>query len=143
MLRDGVRDGDPFRLALLDFHMPGMTGLELARDISTDADLSRTRLALLTSSGFDGDPVTVREAGVRAYLAKPVRQSVLYDRLAELVADDDSELLDTGATPAEVLEVLETAGPPAANGGPKLRVLVVEDNEVNRRLVTAMLETLG
>ena len=130
---------DPFRLALLDFHMPEMDGLELARAISGRPDLAGTGLALLTSSGFDGDPVAVRRAGVRAYLTKPVRQSVLYDRLADILESDGSH---TGPSPALPPAPHVAAGAPSRSRSAGT-ILVADDNEVNRLVAGAMLESLG
>ena len=129
---------DPFRLALLDFHMPEMDGLELARAISGRPDLAGTGLALLTSSGFDGDPVAVRRAGVQAYLTKPVRQSVLYDRLADILESDG-----TLAGPSPALPPAPDAAATPSRSRSAGTVLVADDNEVNRLVAGAMLDALG
>jgi len=84
-LRDAVREGRPYQIAILDMQMPGMDGLSLARAIRADASLAATRLLLLTSIGVSEDGDRLREAGIAAHLTKPVRQSELYNGLAEVM----------------------------------------------------------
>ena len=74
------RKGDPYDVALLDFHMPDENGLELARRITASPTLRHTRLILLTSSGqVEADDPT---SGIRCRLTKPVRQSRLLDAIS-------------------------------------------------------------
>ena len=60
---------------ILDMQMPHMNGLELAH-IKADADLAPVRLVLLSSGQCDEEQ-SAREAGIAAYVAKPVHQSQL------------------------------------------------------------------
>src|SRR6185312_9900965 len=50
-LRAAAQAGEPFALVILDGHMPGMDGVELARAIGADPDLRSARLVMLTSTG--------------------------------------------------------------------------------------------
>ncbi|MBI5103525.1 MAG: CHASE3 domain-containing protein, partial [Solirubrobacterales bacterium] len=79
-LHGAVRRGEPYDVALLDFNMPGMDGVQLAAAISAAPALRGTRLVMLTSSGTGMQEA--REAGVAEFLTKPVRQSRLYDAIA-------------------------------------------------------------
>src|SRR5205085_9449646 len=85
MLRDASARGAAYDLAILDLMMPCMDGFELARAIKSDADIAGVPLVLLTSFGQRGDGASAREAGVAAYLTKPVRQSQLFDCLTTVV----------------------------------------------------------
>src|SRR5262249_58469302 len=64
--------GEPFAVALLDFQMPEMDGLELARHIKADLVLAGVRLIMLTSLGVRGQREQARAAGIEAYLIKPI-----------------------------------------------------------------------
>jgi signal transduction histidine kinase/DNA-binding response OmpR family regulator len=139
MLRTAVRRGEPYDLIILDMHMPVMDGLTLARIIKADPTLAQHPLVMLTSVAQRGHRQLAQEAGICAYLTKPVRQSQLFDCLATVL----------GAT-----EVPEVASPPAVSPTTSdtpvehrerlhLPILVAEDNVVNQRVAVRLLEKLG
>jgi len=125
-----VLDGHVFDLAILDMHMPQMSGVELARRLR--AARPSLPLVLFTSLGR-------KEAGdvdglFNAYLAKPLRQSQLFDTLVTLLAHD--------AAP----KVTATAGPRLDAGMAvrhPLRILIAEDNVVNQKLALRLLQQMG
>ena len=126
-----VKAGEPFDLAVLDMHMPGMDGLKLAQKLKAlNAGLP---LVLFSSLGR-------REAGdsegfFSAYMSKPLRQSQLFDTLVGLLADDDAQL--PAAAPAKpLMDVgMSTRHP--------LRILLAEDNVVNQKLAMRLLQQMG
>jgi PAS domain S-box-containing protein len=134
MLRRAKRAGSPFELALLDLNMPGKGGLDLAREINGDPSLSETRLVLVTSSAKRGDARAARAAGIRAFLTKPIRQSLLYDTIVDVVG---RKAHDPGAPMVTQHSIAER------KRGARRRVLLVEDNEVNQKVGALMLERLG
>jgi two-component system, sensor histidine kinase and response regulator len=129
-LREAVSGGIGYDIALLDLNMPGMDGLEVARRITRDPALAGTRLGMLTSSEGAGEAAAAREAGVGAFLRKPVRQSQLYDALMQLVM------------PGAVAERARAArqAPAATRSG---SILLVEDNPANQLVGSKMAERLG
>ncbi|MEA2340442.1 MAG: two-component system, sensor histidine kinase and response regulator [Solirubrobacteraceae bacterium] len=127
-LRVAAEAGAPYDLALLDFHMPGMDGIELAQHIADTPALRSTRLVMLTSSGQE--LARAREAGIVEFLTKPVRQSRLYDAIASALHEDAER-------PRHV-----PAAPSAATMGNGV-ILVVEDNAINQRLTVRLLERRG
>jgi PAS domain S-box-containing protein len=134
VLRLAAGEGEPYDLAIVDMRMPGMDGVELTRAIKADPALSPTRVVLLTSVGEDVGR-KAREAGVEASLAKPVKQSQLYDCLASVAGLRDQT---EGETPSPAPN--EEAGARARKG---VRVLLAEDNPVNQTVALRMLERLG
>ena len=134
VLTDAAGTADTFDVAILDYYMPGMDGLELARVIRADQRVAATRLVLLTSSGRRGDAGAAEAAGIEAFLTKPVRQSALFDCLATLVATDEP----AGARP---LITRHTTAEIRRRNRPHL--LVVEDNIVNQKVAARTLENLG
>jgi signal transduction histidine kinase/CheY-like chemotaxis protein/HPt (histidine-containing phosphotransfer) domain-containing protein len=130
-LRESIVQGRPYDLAILDMHMPEMDGLELARTIHTDPALRGTRLLMLTSIGLEGDVLALREAGVVAHLTKPVRQSELYNGIAEAMGRP--------RRPARKPSAKEASGTQRLRG----LVLLVEDNLVNQEVAREMLESMG
>ena len=123
---------EPYDLAVLDMQMPGMDGMELARRIKADPDLSRIRLVLLTSMGRRGEGEEASQSGIEAYLTKPVRQSELYDALVTVMS---------GTAPEE--KRLVTLHNLRRQKAGTHRVLIAEDNPVNQKVAQRMLENLG
>ncbi len=136
-LRHAVAAGDAFQLAVLDYQMPEMDGIGLARALRSDPALDDVRLVLLTSSARPGDTRAAQEAGIRAFLTKPARTSDLYDCLAELLeppAEDEASAVMTENVRYSYKE---------ASAAERARILVVDDNPVNQRVSLRMLEKMG
>ena len=130
LLVAAAEEGNPFDVALLDFHMPGMDGIELATAIRDDPRLRSVRLLLLTSSSQKGQAAAARAAGIDAWLNKPLREWALRRSLATALGlAAASQARPTGHALAEPSRVM--------------RVLVVDDNVVNQKVATRMLEVLG
>jgi two-component system sensor histidine kinase/response regulator len=124
------RAGRPYQLALLDYHMPGTDGIELARTIRSRPSLHASAIVLLTSSAADLERAAA--VGIEHCLLKPARQSDLYNVICEV--------LGGGATPVPPPVSAAGHADPVPDGP---RVLVVEDNEVNQLLATTMLRQRG
>ena len=134
LMRSAVRSGDPVGLAVLDFHMPAMDGLELARAIKADDALAQTPLIVL-SSGSD-HALAAREAGVDAWLTKPARHSRLLDAVTDVLPRVASDGTGPPSEPAE-------AAPAPPSDGEAPWVLVAEDNPVNAVVAVQLLRRAG
>jgi DNA-binding response OmpR family regulator len=102
---------DAPRLALLDWLMPGITGVELCRRIRTELPEPYTYIILLTSQQRDEDLVTGMEAGADDYLAKPLKINELRVRLnaGRRMVDLQNSLLAARETAARRAADLEAA----------------------------------
>jgi PAS domain S-box-containing protein len=137
-LRSAAAEGRAFQLVLLDYHMPGMDGLALARAIRSDPQLQETRMVMLTSVDRRLSAVEMAEHGLQSVMTKPIHTDELLSTLRRVIAPASSP------EPRNRLAQLVAAG---ANGSAddtrSLRVLVAEDNAVNQRLVLLQLQKLG
>jgi len=140
-LRRAARDGVPYNLAILDLMMPGMDGFELARAIKQDVESRTTTLVLLTSFGQRGHGTTAREAGIAAYLTKPVRQSQLFECLATVMSEASGGADESSAPALNKIVTRHTIK--EAKVQPHKRILVAEDNPVNQKVALRQLEKLG
>ncbi|MDD5761541.1 MAG: response regulator [bacterium] len=134
LLRAAGSEGTPFDLAILDYHMPDIDGLQLAGLIKADPSLSGVRLVMLSSVGIRGDGRKARETGISGYLTKPVRRDVLYESIAAVMGIRDPSVegkLVTRHTVAGTRKKIEG------------RILLVEDNSVNQEVTLGMLSVLG
>ena len=118
----------PFAVVVVDGQMPEMDGFEVARRIRSDRRFDGVRIIMLTSMGRPGDVTRSRKTGVAAYLTKPVKHSDLLDAIVTLF----------GAAGAERAPAPRSRGPER-----KLRILLAEDNAVNRRLVRSIMRKRG
>jgi len=84
LLAEAAARGAHYDLGIIDLGLPGVDALELARTIKARADIARVRLIVLTRR--QADIKHARDAGIDACLAKPVRQTVLYECLVNVMA---------------------------------------------------------
>ncbi len=130
-LQEGVRQGKPFVLALIDANMPDVSGFDLAERMKWHPEIRKTKLVMLTSSGQKGDGQRCRKVGISAYMLKPVRSSELLTAILTVMTRKQSveEPLVTRHSLREARR--------------KAHVLVAEDNPVNQILMRKVLEKLG
>src|SRR5439155_5045158 len=132
-LRAAHAAGQPYTLAILDYQMPGMDGLELAQTIKADPILAPVQLIMLSSVSQRGQGTAAQQAGIAAFLTKPVRQAQLYTCL--------TTIMGAAAQPACVSPL--TRPQEKAQLQIRARVLVVEDNVINQKVAVRLLEKLG
>jgi PAS domain S-box-containing protein len=132
ILRRAHKDGHPFRLALLDAHMPAMDGFEVASHLKHDPHLHGTTVILLTSAGHTEDMARAKSLGAAASVAKPVKQSDLWDAIITALHVAGRQK----ARPSVAQRRSRTAQHP-------LRILLAEDNPVNQEVAVHLIERRG
>jgi PAS domain S-box-containing protein len=130
VLRGAAANGHPYTLVLLEQHMPGMSGLEVARTINDDPLLRGTQTVLLSSALEDGERGEARRAGISAVVGKPIRQAQLARTLDAMTA-------------APVMALPLPAEAPSGAAEARARILVVEDSPVNQRVAVGLLTRMG
>ena len=128
-----VASEGPFDLAILDMHMPGMDGVALARRIRSD----HPGLPMILFSSLGLREVEAEDGLFAAYLAKPLRQSHLFDTLVTQFAAPGS------SNPSKRNEDSKPKVDPGLAARRPLRILLAEDNLVNQKLALRMLEQMG
>ncbi len=143
--------GKSFQIALIDYHMPQMNGLDLARHMSAKPEWAHMPIVMLTSidDRFGNDVLS--SAGIDRCLIKPIRGSVLRSVIVDLL-NPEKPLLQTNrntddfSTPPACDEPTSLDRPTTAPltgttlaTAQKPRVLLVEDNLINQMVVTKML----
>jgi two-component system sensor histidine kinase/response regulator len=123
--------GEPFRIALLDVHMPDLDGFQLAERLRDDPRHAGLRVLLLTSAGERGDMARCRDAGAAGYLVKPIALVDLREALLTVLGAQRE-----GAPEVVTRHTLEERRR-------RLRVLIAEDQPVNRLVAKRLLEKQG
>jgi PAS domain S-box-containing protein len=118
--------GDPYRVVLTDWQMPGMDGITLARRIAGNPALRHPpSVVLATAFGREEVQQEAESAGIRGFLCKPIGQSALVDTLVALFAPPRAQ---------NARSRCEDSGDCVA------RVLLVEDNLVNQQIALELLQ---
>ena len=128
----GAHDGNSFPLILLDARMPELDGFALVEELRKRPQFEGATIMMLTSAGQSGDAARCRELGISAYLMKPVRQAELLKAICTALRPAPEESVAPLVTRHSVREDQR-----------KLRVLLAEDNAVNQKIATRMLEKRG
>jgi two-component system, sensor histidine kinase and response regulator len=125
--------GRPYALVLLDAVMPVIDGFAVAREIRDDAKLAASTVMLLSSADSSDDLFRCRELGIAAYVRKPVKHSEL---LSAIQASLGAESTRVGKSDA-------TARGDHLGATRSLNILLAEDNPINQRVATSLLEARG
>jgi two-component system, sensor histidine kinase and response regulator len=131
-LARAYKQGRPLGLVITDMQMPGMDGCDLSGEIRRSPDFGGVAIVLLSSSARHGEATRCRKLAIASYLTKPVQPSELLAALLAAVSP---------TTPVQKLSPQPPA--PTEDNTPKLKILIAEDNAVNRILATALLEKRG
>ena len=137
VLRQAAQAGKPFEVALIDYSMPGMNGLDLVRLIQADPSLQATRMIMITALERREIESDAKQAGALTVLAKPLRQAQL------LAAITPALVLPTefaAAAEAAAASAQDVAAPIPSGKG---LILIAEDNPTNRKVAQAVLAKLG
>ncbi len=165
-LRQASANNRPFELIILDQQMPVMNGSSVVAAVQEDPAIADTAIIMLTSVDQPGDLQEMRKRGVKGYLLKPARSSMLFDTIVEILqnlhtepggddvpdfdaaqSDDQpagrpAAAFDTPRTSAG-LRQLAPQGAQYDSEGPAVSVLVAEDNEVNQSVAVQILKSAG
>jgi signal transduction histidine kinase/CheY-like chemotaxis protein len=120
----------PWPLVLLDANMPEIDGFTVAERIQQEPGLARTVIMLLSPARQRGEVTRCQALGVATTLVKPIKSAEL---LRALLTASRASVQTTPSTPH----------PSQDPGHQPQRILVAEDNPVNQKLVTRLLEKQG
>jgi PAS domain S-box-containing protein len=127
--------GEAFALVLTDSHMPEMDGFALVERIRNLQDQPKATLMMLSSGSQREEAARCRELGIAAYLTKPIRQAELRKAIQNVRGLNASKGAAAPLTQQSAHQESEPQG--------RLRVLLAEDNPINQKVVTRMLEKRG
>lgn len=136
-VRKANKEGRPINLAIIDWKMPQMNGIELARELQAMTELSIKPKILMTAGfGQDGIPALMHDHVIDGVLEKPYKQNKLFDAIAKIFGLDKwvtgkFRIIGAQFNPALVSQVRGA------------RLLLVEDNQINQQVAQELLESFG
>lgn len=127
--RQSMEMNDPFHAYIIDWRLPDMNGIEVTRRIRSMGD--ETPIIILTAYEWDDIEVEAREAGVNAFCSKPMFMSDLRESLQTALGQQADKKEDIASPTGEIDEFKGK------------RLLLAEDNELNREIAIAILSDYG
>jgi PAS domain S-box-containing protein len=128
-----AKAGMPFRLVVLDLCMPGMDGLAVLQETRRHPELTKSAIIILSSADQRRELSRRGDLNSASCLLKPVKQSELWQSVIQAVGvteqPEDAQAASGSSEPAD--------------GARPLRILLVEDNPVNREVLVSLLEREG
>jgi PAS domain S-box-containing protein len=141
MLRKAASTGDAYQVVIYD-RMADLDELAFAREVRADRTIAGARLIHVVTGGIEVNEERMREAGIQAYVSKPVGQAELLDALTIALA---REALSRARSPmsSAPAPAATTPLPVPPEQRDSVRVLLVEDNYLNAKLTMSQLMKLG
>ncbi|WP_320007265.1 transporter substrate-binding domain-containing protein [Maridesulfovibrio sp.] len=129
------REDTPYELVLLDWKMPGIDGIETARRIEKLGGKNLPKILMVTAYGREEIMEKAQEAGLDAFLIKPVNQSVLFDTIMDVFGHDVERKakrhFQSSRDPEGLVNIRNA------------KILLAEDNEINQQIAVELLEKAG
>ena len=134
-VRDAIVAARPYEIVFLDWQMPEMDGIEAARQIKALGLSPTPKLIMVTAFGREDLLLLAQQTGIEDVMIKPVAASTLFDSAMSVLGAQEVRRKPPRIAPSSALHRLATI-----RGA---RVLLVEDNELNREVATELLLDAG
>lgn len=135
-IEKAVSEKQPFHIAIIDLNMPDLDGYEVAKSIRKGGNTKKLPMIAL-SSALEREAQKCEQAGFNGFLAKPVRRERLMQMIARLLGQNKS---NQGKNKKEKIQTQYTVREGIKH---TVRILLAEDNPVNQKLATLMLNKAG
>lgn len=140
MMKEAIHEKKPYDVIVLDYLMPDMDGIELGRNMKADPELEQIPILILTSSAQRGDAKSFKQAGIDGYLSKPVLTEELHNTLSIVLGIREKGGISDNIITRHLVEESEYVSGNQLDGK---KILLVEDNLVNQKVASSMLQKLG
>ncbi len=125
ILQKGIQESSPYRLILLDYHIPDMDGIQIASKIKDMGLAEKSHIIMLTSGYIKDETEKARGIGITSILNKPIKRADLLEAIKTTL----------GYRPQKEEETQKIEGKTEKRRKRPLNILVAEDNEDNRLLI--------
>lgn len=118
--------GDDYQIVLLDWKLPGLNGIQVAKEIRNNLG-NEIPILLISAYDWSDFEAEAREAGINGFISKPLFKSTLFYGLRQYMGGVESER----STPDQNINLSGC------------RILLAEDNELNWEVANELLSDLG
>lgn len=123
----------PFDLVLMDWKMPGLNGIDASKIIQQKLGDKAPKIILVTAFGREHAHHLINTVELSAFLTKPVSQSTLLDSILESTGTSNKSMSRQAKNDSDLLQIKQRL-----HG---LKILLVEDNEINQELALELLSS--
>lgn len=137
VMKQGIAEGAPYQLVLVDWFIPGNNGVDIIKQIKMTLPAMQTAKTILLTL-FDREDEIKSQGnlvGVDGYLHKPVNCSRLFDTIMDVFGRTVTKDFRVNKNDIDLSEIALRIG--------GARVLLVEDNAINREVAEALLKAVG
>lgn len=134
MLKKAISEDDAYNLALIDYIMPGMNGLELIQIIRQLPEVAKTPIILLSSLGSSFSVDELKQLNIAMSMPKPIRQAKLCENIISVLTSMDGKKEPVSHEPSPTMPIQPRK---------KTRILLAEDNPINQQVALRILAKLG
>ena len=136
--------GAPFDAIVLDYHMPVMNGIDVAKLIRQDPKLGSTPIVMLTSVDNSEIANSLEALNIQGHLIKPTKASLLLETLVDALQSRPAECETSNQiiqkVRSETTKIISSAARDHAHA--EVDILIAEDNEVNKVVYEQILNQL-
>jgi len=136
-LRDATRKHHPFDVLITENRLPVLPGKQMALFVSSARDIAHLKIIVLSLVGKRGDAAIMKKAGVNGYLTKPLKHQQILDAIIAVTVGSAK------GEPAPQEELVTRHTLTEMRNREKSTVLIAEDNKVNQKVVSRILEKSG
>jgi len=132
LTRRGLDRNEPYEIAFVDWQMPGIDGIETGKRIrSLPHPEHHPHLVMVTAYGREEVLRQAEQTAFESVLIKPVTPSMLFDSVVQVLSADHAALREVSSSQSPGVDLSSIRG---------ARILLVEDNELNREVALGLLE---
>lgn len=134
-MQKAIDENDSYKLLLVDYYLPGMSGIELIGVIRKLKEIAETKIIILASFDAVFGLNEMNNLGIMTSISKPLKKVKLHEAIIAALTNENIKAINKHPD----INVNSTERLPTKNE----RILVAEDNEINQQLILQILKRLG